>query len=121
VILTPGSGGGPGAAPWGQLIFLVSSVQIVLTWPDQDDRPATGTLQRPYFGMHRFQWLGSESVEFHIGHGDMIRLLRRCGFGICDLIEVQPPLSSTTSHPVATLEWARKWSCKEVWKARKSP
>ena len=39
--------------------------------------------------MRRFQWLGSDSVAFHIGHGDMIRLLRRCGFGICDLIEVQ--------------------------------
>jgi SAM-dependent methyltransferase len=107
--------------PGGQLIFLASSVQIVLTWPDQDDEPATRTLQRPYFGMHRFQWAGSDSVEFHIGHGDMIRLLRRCGFEICDLIEVQPLPGSTTRHPVASLEWARKWPCEEVWKARKSP
>ena len=107
--------------PGGRLIFLVSSDQIVLTWPDHDDLPATETLQRPYFGMHRFQWLGSDSVEFHLGHGEMIRLLRRCGFGICDLIEVQPPLGSTTRHPVATLEWARKWPCEEIWKARKSP
>ena len=37
----------------GQLIFLVNSVQIVRTWPDQDDLPATETLQRPCFGMHR--------------------------------------------------------------------
>jgi SAM-dependent methyltransferase len=107
--------------PGGQLIFLVNSVQIVLTWPDQEDLPATETLQRPYFGMHRFEWLGSDSVEFHIGHGDMIRLLRRCGFEICELIEVQPPPGSATGHPVATLEWARQWPCEEVWKARKSP
>ena len=46
--------------PGGRLIFLVNSVHIVLTWPDQDDQPATETLQRPYFGMHRFQWLGSD-------------------------------------------------------------
>jgi SAM-dependent methyltransferase len=106
--------------PGGQLIFLVNSVHIVLTWPDQDDQPATETLQRPYFGMHRFQWPGSDSVEFHLGHGDMIRLLRRCGFVICDLIEVQPPPGSATRHPVATLEWARQWPCEEIWKARKS-
>ncbi len=35
--------------PGGQLIFLVNSVHIVLTWPDQDDQPATETLQRPAF------------------------------------------------------------------------
>jgi hypothetical protein len=48
--------------PDGQLIFLANSVQIVLAWPDQDDQPAAGTLQRPYFGMHRFQWAGSDSA-----------------------------------------------------------
>jgi SAM-dependent methyltransferase len=106
--------------PGGQLIFLVNSIQLILTCPEQDDLPVTETLQRPYFGIHRFQWEGSDSVEFHIGHGDMIRLLRQCGFEICDLIEVQPPLGSTTSHPIATLEWARQWPCEEVWKARKT-
>jgi ubiquinone/menaquinone biosynthesis C-methylase UbiE len=107
--------------PGGQLVFLANSVQIVLTWPEQEDQPATETLQRPYFGMHRFQWLGSDSVEFHITHGDMIGLLRRCGFEVCDLIEIQPPPGSVTRHPVATLEWARQWPCEEVWKARKTP
>ena len=106
--------------PGGQLIFLASSVQIVLTWPDQDDEPAAGTLQRPFFGMHRFQWAGSDSVEFHIGHGDMIRLLRRCGFEVEDLIEIQPPEGATTRWPLASIEWARRWPTEEVWKARKA-
>jgi len=106
--------------PGGQLIFLVNSVELVLTWPEQDDMPATQTLQRPYFGMHRFQWAGASSVEFHIGHGDMIRLLRRCGLEICDLIEIQPPPGATTRHSLASLEWARNWPCEEVWKARKT-
>ena len=107
--------------PGGWLIFLANAVQAVLTWPEQDDLPATKTLQRPYFGMHRFQWEGSDAIEFHLGHGDMIRLLRRAGFEICDLIEIQPPPGSTTRHPIATLEWARQWPCEEVWKARKAP
>jgi SAM-dependent methyltransferase len=106
--------------PGGQLIFLGNSVQLILTVPEQDDLPATERLQRPYFGMHRFQWLGADSVEFHIGHGAMIRLLRDCGFEVQDLIEIRPPLDATTRYTIATLEWARQWPCEEVWKARKS-
>jgi SAM-dependent methyltransferase len=40
--------------PAGQLIFLVNSIQLILTCPEEDDLPATEKLQRPYFGMHRF-------------------------------------------------------------------
>ncbi|MGP8000027.1 MAG: class I SAM-dependent methyltransferase [Streptosporangiaceae bacterium] len=107
--------------PGGELVFLASAVQAVLTWPEQDGLPATETLQRPYFGMHRFQWQGSDAVEFHLGHGDMIRLLRHCGLEIADLIEIQPPPGSTTRHPDVTLDWARQWPCEEVWKTRKPP
>ena len=106
--------------PGGQLIFLVNSVQLILTVPDQEDLPATERLLRPYFGMHRFRWLGADSVEFHIGYGDMIRLLRGSGFEVQDLIEIRPAPDATTRHPIATLEWALQWPCEEVWKARKS-
>jgi SAM-dependent methyltransferase len=64
--------------PCGQLIFLVSSVLLMLAIPDTDGLPATETLLRPQFGMHRFEWPDDHSVEFHLSHGDMIRLLRRC-------------------------------------------
>jgi hypothetical protein len=70
--------------------------------------------------MHRFQWLGTDSVEFHLGHGDMIRLLRRCGFEVEDLIELRPAPDASTRHTLASLEWARQWPCEEVWKARKT-
>jgi SAM-dependent methyltransferase len=104
----------------GRLIFLVSSVQLILSVPDEDDQPATDRLLRPYFGMRRFEWPDSDSVEFHLGHGDMIRLLRRHGFEIEDLIEIQPPEGATTRWPLATIEWARQWPTEEVWKARKT-
>src|SRR6202008_4279880 len=39
--------------PGGQLIFLVNSVLVMLTIPDEDDLPAMDRLLRPYFGMHR--------------------------------------------------------------------
>jgi SAM-dependent methyltransferase len=105
--------------PGGQLIFLVNSVLMMLTIPDEDGLPATERLLRPYFGMHRFEWPDDNSVEFHLGHGDMIRLLRRCGLDVEDLLELRPELGSTATHPLATLEWARQWPCEEVWKARK--
>jgi SAM-dependent methyltransferase len=106
--------------PGGQLIFLVNSALLMLTVPDSDDRPATERLLRPYFGMHRFEWPDDESVEFHLGHGDMIRLLRGCGLEVEDLLELRPRQGATTRYPFVTLEWSRQWPCEEVWKARKS-
>jgi SAM-dependent methyltransferase len=105
--------------PGGELIFLVNSVFLMLTIPDQDGLPATDRMLRPYFGMHRFEWPDDDSVEFHLGHGAMIRLLHSCGLQVEDLLELQPPLGATASHPLATLDWARQWPCEEVWKARK--
>ncbi len=106
--------------PGGRLIFLVNSVQLMLSAPAEDDQPATDRLLRPFFGMHRFEWPGDDSVEFHLGHGDMIRLLRRCGFEVEDLIEIRPPAGATTRWPLATIDWARNWPTEEVWKARKA-
>jgi SAM-dependent methyltransferase len=105
--------------PGGQLIFLCNSVQLVLCLPDEDELPATDQLLRPFFGMCRFEWPDDDSVEFHLGHGDMIRLLRRSGFDVEDLIEIRPEPGATASHPLATIEWARQWPSEEVWKARK--
>jgi len=106
--------------PGGQLIFLVNSVLLMLAVPDADDQPATERLLRPYFGMHRFEWPDEDSVEFHLGHGDMIRLLRGCGLEVEDLLELRPEADATTRYTFVTLEWARQWPCEEVWKARKS-
>jgi SAM-dependent methyltransferase len=105
--------------PGGELIFLVNSVLLMLTAPDTDDQPATDRLLRPYFGMHRFDWPGDESVEFHLAHGDMIRLLRASGLEVEDLLELRPASDATTGYPFVTLDWARQWPSEEVWKARK--
>ena len=105
--------------PGGELIFLLNSVLLVLTVPDADDQPATERMVRPFFGMHRFEWPADESVEFHLGHGDMIRLLRGCGLEVEDLHELRPGPDATTRYPFVTLDWARQWPGEEVWKTRK--
>jgi SAM-dependent methyltransferase len=105
--------------PGGQLVFLVNSLLLMLCSPEEDDVPATERLLRPQFGLHRMEWPSDESVEFHLPHGDMIRLLRSSGFEVEDLIEVQPPTGATTRYPFVTHEWAARWPSEEVWKARR--
>ncbi len=106
--------------PGGRLIFLVNGTLSMLTAPDEADAPSGDRLLRPYFGMHRFEWSDTVAVEFHLGYGDRIRLLRANGFEIEDLIEIQAPEGATTRSPYMTPEWARRWPSEEIWKARKT-
>ena len=106
--------------PGGELVFLRNSTLVILCSPEEDE-PATRTLQQPQFGMFRFQWPG-EGVEYHLSHGDWIRLLRANGFEILDLIEIQAPADAETHrrYDYVTADWARKWPAEEIWRARLS-
>jgi SAM-dependent methyltransferase len=105
--------------PGGELTFMVNGTILMLCMPDEDGIAAQPVMLRDYFGMHRFDWPDDESVEFHLGYGDTIRLLRDNGFVVEDLIEVRPPEDATTSYPFVNLDWSRRWPCEEIWKARK--
>ena len=106
--------------PGGWLMFLTNSALITMCFPDQDEAPAGTTLLRPYFGMHRISWEGDDSVEFHLPHGEWIRLLRDTGFEIERLVEIQAPVGATTRYSdIASPEWANKWPSEEAWVARK--
>jgi hypothetical protein len=93
----------------------------MVTFPDVG--PAGERLLRPHFGMHRFEWADEDGIEFHLSHGDMIRLLRASGFEVEDLVEIRAPDgspdASPPSDPLATAEWSRRWPIEEAWKARK--
>jgi SAM-dependent methyltransferase len=105
--------------PGGELIFLMDSTLLSLCMPEEDNLAASDRMLRPLFGMSRMEWPNEESVEFHLSHGDWLRLLRRSGFEIEDLIEIQAPEAGTTRYPFVTLQWARQWPAEEVWKARR--
>lgn len=106
--------------PGGELAFLGNSTLIALCVNDDESIPAGPTLLRPQFGMHRFDWDDDPpTVEFHLSHGDWIRLLRANGFEILDLIELRPAEDATTRYPWVTAEWARRWPSEEVWRVRK--
>ncbi|MFL6013390.1 MAG: class I SAM-dependent methyltransferase, partial [Gaiellaceae bacterium] len=90
--------------PGGRLIFLCNSPLAMLTIPlDDEDAPSDERLHRPQRGMHRFDWTDG-SVEFHLGHGDWIRVLRSSGFEIEDLIEVYAPDGASDGTEYLTVE-----------------
>ena len=105
--------------PGGELVFLRNSTLVLLCAPDDEDAPASETLQRTQFGMHEFSWPNS-GIEYHLAHGDWIRLLRANGFEILDLIEIQAPADAATHERYAfvTADWGRKWPAEEIWRAR---
>jgi SAM-dependent methyltransferase len=106
--------------PGGELVFLGNSTLLMLCVPDHMGEAASDRLLRDHFGMHRFAWPDDPTIEFHLGHGDWIRLLRGCGLQVEDLIEIAAPPDATSSYDFVTAEWARRWPCEEVWRARKA-
>jgi SAM-dependent methyltransferase len=106
--------------PGGELVFLTNGLIAILCMREYEaEGPATDQLRRPYFGMHRTEWPDEDGVEFHLGYGDWIRLLRDSGFEVTDMIELQAPEGATTRFPWISPEWARHWPSEEVWKARR--
>jgi SAM-dependent methyltransferase len=102
----------------GELVFLTNGYISILCMPDyESEGPATDRMRRPYFDRHRTEWPDSDGVEFHLGYGDWIRLLRGSGFEVTDMIELRPPEGSSTRYPWISLDWARQWPSEEVWKA----
>ena len=104
--------------PGGRLVFLINSYLQMLCAPDTEES-STGLLLRDQFGSYRFEWSSDDSVEFHLAHGEMIRLLRDSGFEVEELIEIQAPADGAEVAKYVGRGWARRWPSEEVWKARK--
>ena len=106
--------------PGGRLIFLTNSPLLMICTP-LDGSATTERLERPQFGMRRFEWPGEDGIEFHLPHGEMIRVLREAGFAVEALHELRAPEGATTiQHDFVSPEWASKWPYEEIWAARLS-
>jgi SAM-dependent methyltransferase len=103
--------------PGGRLVFLCNSTLLMLCVPDVG--VAADRLLRPLAGLHRMSWESDPGVEFHLGHGEWLRLLRGSGFEVEDLIEVYAPEGAETEYEFVTADWARQWPVEEVWFARR--
>jgi SAM-dependent methyltransferase len=106
--------------PGGLLEFMTNGAILMLCMP-AEDAPAGDRLLRDYFGMHRFEWPDiDQSVEFHLAHGEWIRLLREHGFEVEELREIPAPADAEPNRfGYVSPEWARRWPSEEVWRARK--
>ncbi len=102
--------------PGGRLVFLCNSTLLMLCVPDVG--AATDRLLRPQAGLHRMSWESDPGVEFHLGHGDWLRLLRACGFEVEDLVEVYAPEDARSDYDFVAAQWARQWPAEEVWFAK---
>jgi SAM-dependent methyltransferase len=106
--------------PGGELVFLVNGTLFMLCAQEEEAAPGQ-ELRRDYFGMHRFEWPDDDGIEFHLGYGEMIRLLRASGFEVEGLIEIRAPEGAAQHRYPAlpTPEWGRRWPAEEIWRARK--
>jgi SAM-dependent methyltransferase len=103
--------------PGGRLVYLRNGTLMMLTG---DELGFAGLqLRRDYFQMHRFDWPDDHSVNFHLGYGDSIRVLRANGFTVEDLIELQAPSGVPSPLEYVPADWADRWPSEEIWVARK--
>ena len=106
--------------PGGELVFMRNTTLSVLCLPDTGRVQAS--LQRPQRGLYRLEWTDDDpGVEFHPSTGAMLRLLRRNGFEVLDLVELFAP-EDAQDHPrydFVPAEWAKQWSAEEIWRARR--
>ena len=74
----------------GELVFLANSLLFVLGAPDED-AAAGAALVPDQAGLHRADYTDDPGVEFHLPHGETLRLLRANRFDVLDLIELDAP------------------------------
>jgi SAM-dependent methyltransferase len=103
--------------PGGELVFLTNSLLFVLCAPDED-APAGTTLVRDQRGLHTAEYSDMSGAEFHLPHGELLRLLRTSGFDVLDLVELHAPDHAVDKGYISA-DWARRWPMEEIWRARK--
>src|SRR5579863_7946261 len=105
--------------PEGLFAFSTASPIQFLCYNQQTDQ-VERQLLHDYFGMSRYEW--EDEVNFYLPYGEWIRLFRRSGFVIENLIELSPPgnLTSSSYRNEFETEWSRHWPMENVWVVRKS-
>lgn len=101
--------------PGGGFVFCMSTPLRDLTIGPGSDLP-TGRLERSYFDELECPDDDGE-VLWQLPYGDWVRLFRRNGLAIEDLIELRPPPGATTSYDdYVSLDWSRRWPSDHIWK-----
>jgi SAM-dependent methyltransferase len=103
--------------PGGRLVWCASSALHYVTYDDERDRPSR-RLRRSWFDLGLVVE-PEGTADWVLTPGEWIRVLRRHGLIVEDLLEVRAPKEAQTSHPSFDHRWSRKWPAEEIWQARK--
>jgi SAM-dependent methyltransferase len=104
--------------PGGFLAFSGSTPIAEVCTPILADH-ATENLVRDYFGLRTR--VEEDWVEFMLPYGEWIRLFRRNGLVVEDLIELRPPADAVSSYRGdQDRAWARRWPLEQIWKVVRS-
>jgi SAM-dependent methyltransferase len=106
--------------PGGLLVFLLNSTLVYLCAPDGEGQVGEKLL-RDQFGMYRMQWEDTTGIEYHLAHGDWVKVLRANDFEVEALHELrpQPDAVDPDYYDFVTVEWAQRWPAEEIWVARR--
>jgi SAM-dependent methyltransferase len=107
--------------PGGRLAFLCNTPLSILCSPDEGK--VEERLMRPQSDLGRVEWPGEdEGVNYHLPHGEMIRVLTANGFVIEALHERLASESSVDHeyYDFVPADWARRWPAEEIWVASKA-
>jgi SAM-dependent methyltransferase len=103
--------------PGGLFAFNMATPILELCWDDELDA-AQESLRRTYFEMRGGE--DDDTVVFQLPYGEWIKLFRRCGFEIEELIEIRPDENAESTYgEYVRLAWARRWPAENIWKLRK--
>jgi SAM-dependent methyltransferase len=104
--------------PGGTLAFSTHSPMMVVSLDHEANR-LEPRLINDYFGMHHFR-TPDDSIEFQLPIGEWIRLFRRSGFSVEDLVEIRPgPDAESEFWSEADRAWSRRWPGEVIWRVRK--
>ena len=104
--------------PNGRLIFNCASPWLVVC-----DDPSRGVidnrLHSDYFGLRRVDEVDG-AASFVLGYGDWIRLFRKHGLVVEDLVEPRPsPGSKNGFYSLDPEDWYHHWPAESLWVTRK--
>jgi SAM-dependent methyltransferase len=100
----------------GLVAFSLLSPLAWICWDEEKDELGS-ELRGTYFDLHREE-TPEGLIHFNLPYGEWIRLFRRSGLLVEDLVEPRPSVDAHTTYGFP-LEWARRWPSETIWKARK--
>ena len=95
-------------------MFCLTTPLVYLTYDAARDRQTRRLLTR-WEPEWRFDAVEG-TIDFVWSAGAWIRVFRRHGFDVDDLVELVPPKGATTTYTdFVPYKWARRWPAEQIW------